>query len=152
MCWLNRARSRWASTLFSALPLILWSWIIGLHFLIIVQSEHLSKLKAIFQTSLRSTRLSISPWNSTQSLADLMVRKHLASSANSANVLQWDTARGISLMNNTNRAGPSRESCGTPEVTGNHSECLPSIRHTLHPVIQIACEPLQKRAFNSNFI
>ena len=40
-----------------------------------------------------------------KSVRDLIARKHLASSANKANVLEWDNTLGISLINNTNKAG-----------------------------------------------
>ena len=36
-----------------------------------------------------------------------------------ANVVLSDTALGMSLMNRTNKAGPSRDPCGIPDVTGN---------------------------------
>ena len=47
--------------------------------------------------------------------------------AENANVVSSDTEIGMSLINTINKAGPSRDPCGTPDVTGNHSELFPSM-------------------------
>ena len=73
---------------------------------------HLSVLNATLQVSLHSTRLSITLCNDVQSLPDLIVREHLASSAIRASMREWDKVQGISLINKTNKAGPGSEPVG----------------------------------------
>ena len=72
-------------------------------------------------------------------------------SAKSANVVLSDTALGMSLMNKTNKAGPNRDPCGIPDVTGNQFECLPSITTQLS-FVQIAGKPTKKRTLDAVLI
>ena len=85
-------------------------------------------LQTSFHSSLHSTRLSIYHFVMIHShWRVLVVWKHFTSSTNKARELEWDKSRGISLIHETKKAGPSSDPCGTPKVTDNQPECLPSI-------------------------
>ena len=64
---------------------------------------HFCLLKANFQITLHIVRLSMSTCSSRQSLTDFIMRRHLASSAYIASVLEIEITFGISLIDKTNR-------------------------------------------------
>ena len=55
----------------------------------------------------------------------LIIRKHFASSANKDNI-ECSVQLSMSFMKSKNNNGLSIDPCGTPDVTGTHSDVEPS--------------------------
>ena len=82
-------------------------------FLVIVVILHFCILKDNLHVSLHSVNLSISLCRAKQSSVERFRRRHLASSANSARVLESEIELGMSLINTKNGRRPMIDPWGT---------------------------------------
>ena len=77
---------------------------------------NLVSLKNNFHLKLHEDTLRRSVWRLSMSSSELMIFKHLVSSAY-RNGVEWTVDRGRSLMKIPNNNGPNMLPCGTPDST-----------------------------------
>ena len=119
------------STLVSGWPSTWYSHFIWQCALEIDITLHFFTLKYIFQRFAQISNDFRSFCNTSESEVDFIFLNILTSSANDDTVEEH--LSDISFTYSINRSGPKIEPCGTPDVTGKFSDCLPStIKVWLH--------------------